>query len=90
MSLEKQILLRSGRDRSVQLRHPWIFASAIESIKGSPEAGDTLQVISHEGEELGTASYSPGSQIRARMWSFDPQEPIDGEFFSRRLKQPLI
>lgn len=46
-------------------------------------------MISHEGEELGTASYSPGSQIRARMWSFDPQEPIDRDFFSRRLKAAI-
>ncbi len=84
--MEKSILLRSGRDRSVRLRHPWIFASAIAEVKGNPEQGETLLVRSAEDEALGWASYSPGSQIRARMWNFNAEETVDDRFFQNRIK----
>jgi 23S rRNA (cytosine1962-C5)-methyltransferase len=87
--LDKSITLRSGRDRSVRLRHPWIFASAVEEISGSPEPGDTVRVRSINGEDLGWASYSPGSQIRARMWTFSPDEQVNEAFFRSRIQQAI-
>lgn len=82
-----KIVLHEGRDKSVRLHHPWIFASAIKSIEGNPELGSTLQVCSEKGEILGQASYSPGSQIRARMWNWDAKEKIDREFFEKRIRK---
>jgi len=87
--LDKKLLLRSGRDRSVRLMHPWIFSSAIDEIRGTPAPGDVLAVLSASGEELGIASYSPGSQIRARMWSFEPGEVVDRQFFERRIRNAI-
>ncbi len=69
--------------------HPWIFASAIDEISGTPEPGDPVTVVSASGEELGIASYSPGSQIRARMWSFNPEEKIDRKFFERKIRSAI-
>lgn len=54
-----------------------------------PEPGDSVMVVSASGEELGIASYSPGSQIRARMWSFNPEEKIDRKFFERRIRSAI-
>ncbi len=87
--MDKKLILRSGRDRSVRLMHPWIFSSAIGEVSGIPAPGDVVKVVSASGEELGIASYSPGSQIRARMWSFDPDEAVDKEFFERRIRYAL-
>ncbi|URU61090.1 hypothetical protein NBY27_08040 [Escherichia coli] len=39
------------------------------------------------GKWLARGAYSPASQIRARVWTFDPSESIDIAFFSRRLQQ---
>ena len=41
-----------------------------------------------DGTALGWAAYSPESQIRARMWTFDPDAPVDAEFVARAGRAP--
>jgi len=41
------------------------------------------------GELRARAAFSPQSQIRARIWSFDAAEDIDEAFFRRRLRAAL-
>lgn len=74
----KTLRLHPGKERSLLLRHPWIFESAIA--KGSADAGETVRVQSHTGEFLAWAAVSPQSNIRARVWSFDEDQRIDGAF----------
>ncbi len=85
MSLLKQIILAPGREASLKRHHPWIFSGAVARIEGAPQSGETVVVRSSDNTWLATASYSPISQIRARVWSFDPNEKIDSEFFARRI-----
>ncbi|HCL10806.1 MAG TPA: 23S rRNA (cytosine(1962)-C(5))-methyltransferase RlmI [Alteromonas sp.] len=40
-----------------------------------------------DGSWLGRGAYSPSSQIRVRIWTFDQQEIIDNAFFLRRIEQ---
>ena len=75
----KTIRLRPGKERSLLRRHPWIFESAIA--KGGGDSGETVRVESDQGEFLAWAAFSPTSKIRARVWSFAPQQRIDAEFF---------
>ena len=42
--------------------------------------GETVEVVSADGETLGYGSYSPASQIRVRMLSFDPKTVPDAKF----------
>ena len=50
--------------------------------------GATVDLISSEGHFLARASYSPVSQIRARVWTFI-DEPVDKEFFRKRIKAAI-
>lgn len=86
---EKQIVLRAGRERSVVRGHPWVFSGAIATTRGEPEAGDCVAVLSENGQRLGQAAYSPHSNIRARMWTTDPNEKVDADFFRRRIVAAL-
>ncbi|EKE84745.1 class I SAM-dependent rRNA methyltransferase [Idiomarina xiamenensis] len=81
------VVLKSGKEKSLKRRHPWIFSGAIQTVKGKPASGDTVRVESANGEFLALAAYSPQSQIRARVWSFDANDSIDDEFFYRRIHQ---
>lgn len=84
-----EITLKSGRDESVLRRHPWIFSGAVQRAVGDPASGDTVLVRDAGGKPLGLAAWSPDSQIRARMWHFDPELPVDEKFFRMRMDAAL-
>lgn len=81
------IVLQPQREKSLKRHHPWVFASAIDTVTGRCRSGDTVEVMSSEGEWLGRGAYSPESQIRVRIWTFVKDEPVDNGFFMRRLEQ---
>jgi len=85
----KQLILKSGREKSLLRRHPWVFSGAIERVVGSPEVGETVVVRSGQGRFLAYAAFSPASQIRARTWSFDESDTIDAEFIAERVRRAV-
>jgi 23S rRNA (cytosine1962-C5)-methyltransferase len=48
-----------------------------------------VEVRDASGKPLALAAYSPSSQIRARVWSFDVAEAIDEKFFRTRLQRSI-
>jgi len=85
----KQLILCKGREQSLLRRHPWIFSGAVQSVLGDPCPGESVDVLGSDGSWLARAAFSPASQIRARVWTFDRDEPVDADFFIRRLQQSL-
>ncbi len=83
------VFLRPGREKSLRRRHPWVFSGAVERVDGSPGAGDTVDVLDAVGHFVARGAYSPTSQIRVRIWTFDRGEPVDAEFFRRRLERAI-
>ncbi len=85
----KSLHLKAGRDKSLKRRHPWIFSGALERVDGEPAAGETVLVKSAAGQPVAVAAYSPSSQIRARVWSFDSSDVVDEQFFSAKIRQAV-
>ena len=83
------LILKRGREKSLKRRHPWLFSGAIEKLSRKPGAGDTVEIRDASGKSQGRAAYSPKSQIRARMWTFDANEEVDAAFFRRRIERAL-
>ncbi len=83
----KVIRLRPGKEKSLHRGHPWIFDGAVA--RGGADRGETVRIESHEGAFLAWAAYSPSSRIRARVWSFDPAQRIDADFFAGRVAQAI-
>ncbi len=81
-----EIRLKPNREKSVKRKHPWVFSGAVQAVVGNPGLGETVEVISAEGEELGYAAYSPHSSIRARMWNFDTAREIDDIFIASKMR----
>ena len=79
------ITLHLGREKSLYRRHPWIFSGAVSHMDGNPESGETVDVLDAKGNFLAKAAYSPHSNIRARVWTFEPAEAVDADFLRRRL-----
>jgi len=86
MPLHPKIVLKGGKERHIRHGHPWIFSGAIDRVEDSPQPGWTADVVSFDGRWIARAGYSPKSQIRARVWTLDPDEAIDAGFFERRIR----
>jgi 23S rRNA (cytosine1962-C5)-methyltransferase len=87
--LNARIILKSGREKPVQQRHPWIFSGAVDAVEGNPGAGETVEIVDSRGNFLAVGAYSPTSQIRIRIWSWNQARSIDREFFGERIKKAV-
>lgn len=77
--------LKPQKCKSLRRLHPWVFSGAIAKVKGEPQLGDTVSVHSAEGDWLGAGAWSPHSQIRVRIWSFQANEIINEAFLNNVL-----
>jgi len=84
-----KVWLKPGREKSLRRQHPWVFSGAIDRVEGAPTTGATVEVIASGGDFLAHAAYSPTSQIRARVWTFRPDERIDAAWFRARLARAI-
>ena len=83
------IILKAGREKSLERRHPWIFSGGIECIDGNPVSGDTVPLRDAAGNFLAWAAYNADSQITARVWSWKEQDVINADFFRNRIASAL-
>src|SRR5262245_21032390 len=84
-----KVLLKRGREKSLLRKHPWVFSGAIERVQGEAGPGDTVEIVDASGAFLAWAAYSPASQIRARVWSFEREETIGAAFLRGRLERAI-
>jgi len=84
------IILKQGRERSLLRRHPWIFSGAVHHMEEEPASGATVDLFSFDKQFLARAAYSPHSQIRARVWTFDSNETVDADFFRRNIREAIV
>ncbi|MDD2390373.1 MAG: class I SAM-dependent methyltransferase [Desulfobacterales bacterium] len=83
------IILKTKREKSLLRRHPWIFSGAVKQIEGHPAPGETVDILSPDRTLLGQGAYSPSSQMIVRVWTFDPDEPVNASFFRSRLEKVI-
>ena len=87
--MPNELVLRAGRERSVLRRHPWVFSGSVAEVRGSAGPGETVDLVSASGEWLARAAYSPTARIAARIWTWDPGELVDREFFRQRIVRSI-
>lgn len=86
---EPSVVLKPKKDRAVRRRHPWIFSGAIARVDGSPDPGTTVLVRAEDGSVLGRGAFSPSSQIRVRMWTYEEETRVDDAFVRARLDEAV-
>ena len=85
--MDKKVILRKGKEESLQRFHPWIFSGAVMYLEGNPEEGDLVEVVNSQGSFLCKGHWQVGS-IAVRVLTFD-DEPVDDDFWKRRLSSAL-
>lgn len=79
------LVLKSGRERSLLNRHPWVFSGAVKDL---PEAdnGDIIRVTDNHHNLLGYGFFSTNSQITCRVFEFtDTALDIDDRFWITKI-----
>ncbi len=64
--------------------HPWLFSGAIASLDGTPMDGDQVEVVDDDGSFVAMGLYNSRSQIRVRLYAWEPVE-LDDAFFAERI-----
>lgn len=70
-------------------RHPWLFAAAIDRIDGLYEPGDSVRVLSNEGQFVAHGLINPHSKIRVRLYSWEPDQPVTSDLINHRIEQAV-
>lgn len=81
------IILKRGKEESLDRFHPWVFSGAIARQPDSVEEGDVVRVIASDGRLIGLGHYQIGS-IAVRMLLWDDGD-IDEAFYTGRLQSAL-
>jgi 23S rRNA (cytosine1962-C5)-methyltransferase len=85
----QQVLkLKTGRDKSLLKRHPWVFSGAIEKMPKF-SSGTTVDIVDHKNQFLGRGLWSAKSQICARVLTWNADESIDEHFWRTRIKAAI-
>ena len=86
--IQKEIILRKGRESSIYRKHPWVFSGAIYSKSNDVKEGDIVTLIDHKNQFLAKAHYQNGS-IACRIISFEDVE-INLHFWETKLSKAIV
>lgn len=81
----KRIILKKGKEESLNRFHPWVFSGAISEYDGSIEEGDCVSVYTHNNTFVGNGHFQIGS-IAIRILDFSQTE-LGKSFFKIRLEE---
>jgi 23S rRNA (cytosine1962-C5)-methyltransferase len=83
------VVLNAGKERAARQHHPWIFSGAVARVQGYVGRGDAVDVADASGEWLARGTWSSGSQIRARLFTWQPDEPLDIDLIRARIERAI-
>jgi 23S rRNA (cytosine1962-C5)-methyltransferase len=83
------VILKRNRAKPVLQRHPWVFSGAIQRVEGDAEDGDVVEVRDAGGNWLARGTLNRRSQIVVRLLTWRQDEPVDRDFWQRRLERAI-
>lgn len=85
MNYAGTIVIRSGREKSLERFHPWVFSGSVERLDGEALEGDLVRIEDSKGKFLGAGHLCSGS-ISVKVLTFK-DELIDEAWVLDRLKR---
>jgi len=83
------VVLKRGRIRPVQRRHPWVFSGAVDRVEGDPADGDIVDVRDAGRNFLARGYINRHSQIMVRILTWREEEAVDARFWRERIQVAL-
>jgi len=89
MNRLRTITVKSGREKSIRIRHPWVFSGAIDRVDGSITPGEVVRIEDQAGVFQAYGYFNPSSQIAARLLDWDENSSIDEAWWIHRLENSI-
>lgn len=80
-----RVILKARRAQPFYGRHPWVFPGAVADVEGNPADGVEVDLVSHADNWIARGLYNSRSKIRVRLYSWQPGQSLDRDFFRERL-----
>jgi 23S rRNA (cytosine1962-C5)-methyltransferase len=83
-----KIILKSGKEKSIQRFHPWLFSGAIEAVTSELSSGEIVEIYDNKRNYLATGHYQDEGSIAVKIFSFVKQD-INESFWKEKLKKAI-
>lgn len=80
-----KVILKSGKEKSIQRRHPWIFSGAVYGVSREINDGEMVDVVDAKNNHLGTGYFSDKGSIVVRILTFG-EETFSENFWAAKLQ----
>jgi 23S rRNA (cytosine1962-C5)-methyltransferase len=80
-----KVILKSGKEKSIQRRHPWIFSGAVYGVSREINDGEMVDVVDSKNNHLGTGYFSDKGSIVVRILTFG-DETFSENFWAAKLQ----
>src|SRR5262249_40706919 len=84
-----RVILRPRKAQPLFSRHPWVYAGTVEAVTHAPTDGAEVEVVSHAGNFIARGLFNAQSSIRVRLYCWEPDRPLDADFFRERVQAAL-
>lgn len=80
-----KVILKKGKEKSIQRRHPWIFSGAVYGVTQELNDGEMVDVVDAQNQHLGTGYFSDKGSIVVRLLTFG-EETFTENFWTEKLQ----
>ncbi|QDU64626.1 Ribosomal RNA large subunit methyltransferase I [Planctomycetes bacterium Pan216] len=83
------VVLKPRRAKPFFGKHPWVFEQAIGKCPKNLEPGASVRLVAEDERFIAYGLFNPNSKIRIRLYSWDEDQPVNGELVLQRLAQAI-
>ncbi len=84
--MRSKVILKKGKEKSIQRRHPWVFSGAVYGVTQELQDGEWVDVVDAHNQHLGTGYFSDKGSIVVRLLTFGSGETFSDNFWSEKLQ----
>ena len=84
-----RVVLKPKHAQPFYSRHPWVFAGAVAAVTGEPADGAEVELHASGGDFIARGLYNSQSKICVRLYSWEPGQSLDRDFFKRRIEAAI-
>ncbi len=84
-----ELILTMAAADSVRHGHPWVWNNGVARAPAALETGAEVTLVSTKGDRVGRGVFEAESPIAVRVWSTDPESPLDEAHLSAKLARAM-